>query len=183
MKLQHMLTAGVIVTGIVFAAAASAKVLTVNTLPITLNGANEVPANASTATGSGTITINTLTNTVSWDINQNVSGATQSHIHGPAPVGVNAGIIRPLHTGTVPGHMVGSYTIGRTPVDTIAMITSNQTYVNIHSAAFPGGEIRGQIMIEPNTVVPSMSQWGILLLSLMLGAAGVAYMGRRRREA
>ena len=177
-KFHRTLATSLLLGGVLLAGSAQAAPVV---RAIKLFGTWEVPANASTASGSGTITVDAVANTVAWDINQNVVGANGAHIHGPAAAGFNASIIRPLNGGTVPGHMVGSYVIGRTPIDTLGQILHDSTYVNIHSGTFPGGEIRGQILIA-NNPLPSLSEWGIILLSLSLAVAGGVYLMRRRRS-
>ena len=99
----------------------------------------EVPTNASLATGSGTVTVNTLTNTLSYNITHNVANETAAHIHGPAARGVNAGVLVGLPAGP---NKVGTWNY---PEAQEANILNGLTYINIHSAAFGGGEIRGQI--------------------------------------
>ena len=67
--------------------------------------------------------------------------ATMAHIHGPAEAGANAGVIAPLAaaTGT---QITGSVTLTEAQV---AELKAGKYYVNIHTAANKGGEIRGQI--------------------------------------
>ncbi len=110
-----------------------------------ISGAQEVPANASPATGTGVVVVDTSTLTVSWSITHaGLTGAeTAAHMHGPAPVGANAGVQVGLGVGSP---KVGSAAI--TPGQAADLI-AGLWYVNIHSTAFPGGEIRGQIMVRP----------------------------------
>jgi subtilisin family serine protease len=105
-----------------------------------LDGSQEVPPNGSTATGTGTFSYNLLTNELTWDISHDVAAPTAAHIHSGA-VGVNGPIEVPLDHTVNP--MVGSATL--TDVQQ-GMLVNQLLYVNIHTAAFPGGEIRGQIM-------------------------------------
>ena len=181
-KLRRTTIACMLLAGVMAAGAAHAIPIIRS---ITLNGTSEFPTNASLAVGSGTVTIDAVSptsGTITWNITQNVANANGVHIHGPAVAGVNAGIIRPIYSGAspaIPGTMTGTYTIGRTPVDTLGQMLHDSTYINIHSAAFPGGEIRGQIRTyQP---VPSLAEWGIILLSLLLVLTGTAMLVRRRR--
>jgi glucose/arabinose dehydrogenase len=110
-----------------------------------LEGGQQVPAANSGGTGSCTVTVNALTGGVS--VGCSYSGlnadATVSHIHGPAAPGENAGVILPLTVaGGTSGLVTGGGTLG--PLE-IQQILDGQTYVNVHSTAFPPGEIRGQI--------------------------------------
>ncbi len=112
------------------------------TFQVTLNGASEVPPNASTATGTATFTYNTVTYVLSGMVTYQGITATASHIHKGA-VGVSGGVIFPL--GTDPLTSPISFTSA--PLDSTqrADLLSGLYYVNIHSATFPAGEIRGQL--------------------------------------
>src|SRR2546423_20322 len=63
-----------------------------------LTGLQEVPANASTATGSGTVVLNAAQNLITVDESWTglTTAATASHIHGPAAPGVNAAVLFPF---------------------------------------------------------------------------------------
>ncbi len=125
---------------LVFSATTRAQSFTVY-----LNGAQEVPATATGATGRGRIVLDRSTNMITFSISFTglSSAQTLSHIHSPAPIGVSTGVT--VNFGTVGGT---SGTISGTAAVTptvIGHILSGQAYVNIHSSNFPGGEIRGQI--------------------------------------
>lgn len=111
-------------------------------LTATLNGANEVPPITTDASGVGNFIINTADNTLHFDITvQGLSSTeTAAHIHGPAEIGINAGVLFPLPLGNIKTG-VWNY-----PEAAEADIISGRTYVNVHSITSPGGEIRGQIM-------------------------------------
>ena len=112
-------------------------------LKATLDGKSEVPANTSAGTGTADIDYDPATKKLSWKLTYSgLSGpATAAHFHGPAEVGKNAGVMVPI-----PG-------IATSPVEGSATLTDAQAsdlqagklYVNIHTAANPGGEIRGQV--------------------------------------
>ncbi|MCB8952269.1 MAG: CHRD domain-containing protein [Ardenticatenales bacterium] len=107
----------------------------------TLSGAEEVPPNGSPATGNGVVVIDTVLNQLSYNISYaGLQGTeTAAHIHGFAPPGTNAGILYPLPAGNP---KIGSITYTE---DQEANLLAGLSYVNIHTTAFPGGEIRGQI--------------------------------------
>ena len=108
------------------------------------SGAQEVPANGSAATGTGIITVNTDTNILHYDIaHSGLANETAAHIHGPAARGMNAGVLLTLPAGT---RKVGDWNY---PESREANILGGQTYIDIHTTAFPGGEIRGQIEVVP----------------------------------
>lgn len=107
-----------------------------------LTGASEVPPVSTSATGSGTFTVNTQNNTIAFSINfSGLSAAeTGAHIHGPANVGANAGVLFPLPAGNSKTGTINYLEAQE------ADILAGRTYVNIHSATFPAGEIRGWIV-------------------------------------
>ena len=112
-------------------------------------------------TGSATITFDTDTNLLSWNISwSGLSGTlTVAHFHGPALPNQNAGVTVNF-LSIAPGNpSIGSTTISASQATDLL---NDLWYINIHSTAFPGGEIRGQVLVpEPAT-------------SLLLGAAVVA---------
>ena len=108
---------------------------------VSLSGANEVPAVATTATGSGRIRV-AADHTVSGSISTTGIDGKAAHIH-LAPKGSNGPVIVPLTkvadgTWTVPE--------GAKLTDTqYASYVAGDLYVNVHSATNPAGEIRGQL--------------------------------------
>src|SRR6202044_181459 len=107
-------------------------------------GPSEVPANTTTGTGTADATLDTATKkldyTVTW---VNLTGpATMAHIHGPAPAGKNAGVIVPL------GDSPSSPITGSAPLTAaqVAALENGMYYVNVHTDAHKGGEIRGQLL-------------------------------------
>jgi hypothetical protein len=112
-----------------------------------LSGASEVPPVTSTASGTVELNLNKQTNELSWTVTYSgLSGlATGAHFHGPAMAGENAGVVVPM-TGnlTSPIRGVASITAAQT-----ADLMAGKWYVNLHTAANPNGEIRGQIPAQP----------------------------------
>lgn len=141
MKLFHVAVGGMIAAGLSFSAV-SAEMLK---LKADLTSAQEVPANDSKGKGSAEITIDTATKEVTWKVTfEGLSGdATAAHIHGPAAVGANAGQF--VNIGMLSG--LKSPIAGKSTITDaqIADITGGKTYVNVHTAANKGGEVRGQI--------------------------------------
>ncbi len=109
----------------------------------TLSGAQEVPARDSAGTGRAEVRYDPATNVISWTVTYaGLSGpATAAHIHGPGEAGKNAGVVVPFGNA-VASPITGQVTI--TPAQ-YADLAAGLYYVNVHSAKFPGGEIRGQL--------------------------------------
>src|ERR1700753_3427172 len=110
----------------------------------TLDGKTEVPPNTSAATGSADIDYDAASKKLTWKVTYSgLSGpATAAHFHGPAEAGKNAGVEVPIpNAGTSP--VEGSATLTDAQA---ADLTGGKLYINVHTAANPGGEIRGQVM-------------------------------------
>ena len=108
-----------------------------------MTGAKEVPPKQTQGMGTVDATLDTSTRKLDWTGTvQNLSGpATMAHFHGPAAAGSNAGVQVPLgNNPTSPFR--GSATL--TPQQ-VQQLQSGQWYANVHTAANPGGEIRGQM--------------------------------------
>ncbi len=115
-----------------------------------LTGAAEVPANASTATGTGIIVVDPVTLAVSVGLKTvGVVGGNVAHVHGPAAVGVNAPpIVALTQSATVAGNWNAASGAVLTPAQLASLITGN-LYFNAHSLpTYAGGEIRGQIGLK-----------------------------------
>jgi len=134
----------------------------------TLAGANEVPPATTTATGSATFEAVGDT-AISYAITATITGVTMGHIHTGA-AGVNGGILvwlaPPNGTAAQPasGAINGQLSTGRITASWIRgvsgqpaisldslkrLMRSGNAYVNVHTSAFGGGEIRGQIRTNP----------------------------------
>ena len=111
-----------------------------------LRAANEVPPNASNGSGSVDAALNKDTMLLRWKVSYTgLSGpATAGHFHGPAAVGVNAGVVLPW-PGTMSTPSEGSATLTAAQA---ADLIAGRWYANVHTAANPGGEVRGQMMVR-----------------------------------
>jgi len=112
-----------------------------NAETVTMVGTNEVPPVTTTATGSGTVTINP-DHTVTAKITVTGMTATAAHIH-EAAAGANGPVIVPF---TKTADNVFEAPAGAKLTDAqYASYKAGNLYVNAHSAAHPGGEIRAQL--------------------------------------
>ena len=108
---------------------------------VAASGANEVPANTSTATGSVYTVYNKTTKSLAYTINFNGVVPINMHFH-KAAIGAN---------GSVESGIAGPYTTGMKGTATLTAaqevdLFAGLWYFNLHSAAFTGGEIRGQLV-------------------------------------
>jgi hypothetical protein len=125
----------------VFITGASAATVTYSAK---LSGAKEVPKTTSKGTGTFDGTFDTTTKVLTYSLTfDGLSGpATAAHIHGPAKKGENAGVIAPLGEKNPNSPITGSVTLTD---DQAKFLRTTMLYVNVHTAANPGGEIRGPI--------------------------------------
>jgi hypothetical protein len=121
-------------------ASASAETIT---LKADLKGSNEVPPNSSPASGTAEATFDTSTRLLTYTITyKDLTGPPLgAHFHGPVEAGKNAGIALPFKTVQSPIEGSATLTDGQA-TDLLA----GKWYANIHTAANPGGELRGQMM-------------------------------------
>ena len=107
-----------------------------------LAGGQEVPAVETAATGTADVTYNSDTMELTYSVTfDGLSGsATAAHFHGPAAPGENAGPVVPIEDIESPSE--GTATLTQEQAD---QLTGGQWYVNVHTEANPGGEIRGQV--------------------------------------
>lgn len=104
-----------------------------------------VPASGGAGTGIGVMTLDTTSNLFSWHIDwSGLTGTvTAIHFHGPALEGTAAGV--QLTTGTSKP-VTGSATISDAQK---LQLLDGYWYINLHTEAFPYGEVRGQIEFVP----------------------------------
>lgn len=107
-----------------------------------LKAGSEAPATDSKGTGEVTATYDPATKRLSWKgTYSDLTGpVTAAHFHGPAKAGDNAGVLVPVTAPASP--FMGEATLDAAKA---ADLEAGKMYFNIHTAANPKGEIRGQV--------------------------------------
>lgn len=128
---------------------------------IPLTGAQETPAVTTSGLGSMNVFYSKETRILSWSVTwTGLTGPVAAmHIHRPAPVGFAAGVVQNIITASgglaTPNATLypatGKFS-GTLLADGVVVkeedLLNGLYYMNIHTAAFPGGEIRGQIVFQ-----------------------------------
>jgi CHRD domain len=160
-----------------------------------LLASNEVPpvSNADAgAFGQVLVTLDTSTNTFrfDWSVNNVASpNIILSHIHEGAagvngPVRIDSQISPASPIPVVNGGAV--FSRGNLPgaADVVQRLLANPAgfYFNIHSTLNPGGVVRGQLVRQAASAeVPTLSEWGAILMGLLIIAACVFFLAGRSR--
>jgi hypothetical protein len=108
-----------------------------------MNAQSEVPPNESKGAGTAELTYDTTTKMLTWTVTfSDLSGpATAAHFHGPAEAGKNAGVAVLIgNNPTSPAKGTATLTDAQA-----ADLAGGRWYVNVHTGANRGGEIRGQV--------------------------------------
>ena len=142
---------------------------TVDRFTFAANSAQVVPPTDSAATGNCLADLADNAASVFVQCTHNVTGATAIHLHD-APPGVNGPVIFTLPTTTP--------TSGDAPLTPrlVADFAAGFLYVDIHSANYPAGEIRGQLFGPASVIapaqVPALSASAVLMMVLLLAMVG-----------
>ena len=144
---RSFLTAGVMAFALGMGASGTVLASDTTALGAQLAGTNEVPANASSGAGTLEASLDKQTSVLTWTLSYtNLTGPVKAgHFHGPAAAGANAGVALPF-SGSLETPIKGSATLTAAQV---ADLLAGKWYVNLHTAANPGGELRGQVMPAP----------------------------------
>jgi hypothetical protein len=139
--MRNLFAAAGAIAALTLAGAAHAEVIHYMAM---LDGASEVPAHTVPGKGMAMAELDTKTKTFTYKVNfSGLTGpATMAHFHGPALPGANAG---PIVVFTTPVTSPAAGTAVLTDAQ-IADLNSGKWYVNVHTDANKGGEIRGQLM-------------------------------------
>ncbi|HEX8961388.1 MAG TPA: CHRD domain-containing protein [Rhodocyclaceae bacterium] len=133
--------ATLVAAGMLAASVAASPSALADTVKVVLSGDQETPPVKTTASGSGTITVNP-DKTISGNIATTGVDATMAHIH-MAPQGKPGPVIIPLQKNGQYGWSVPAG--AKLSDEQYQAFKSGNLYVNVHSAAHKDGEIRGQL--------------------------------------
>ena len=112
------------------------------TMKVTLDAAQEVPPNDSAGKGTADVSFDTESKKLDWTLEYSglTGDASAAHFHGPAAKGENADVAVPIEDPK--SGAKGSATLTDAQA---ADLTAGRYYINVHTAAHPDGEIRGQV--------------------------------------
>ncbi|GJD44127.1 hypothetical protein AFCDBAGC_1991 [Methylobacterium cerastii] len=128
------------------ATVATASAAEGQTYKAALTAGSEVPATESKGTGEVSATYDPAGKTLTWKGSYSglTGPVTAAHFHGPAEAGANAGVLVPVTASASP--FEGSATLDDAKA---ADLAAGKIYFNLHTAANPKGEIRGQVVRAP----------------------------------
>lgn len=141
-QLRTLLIASAIAATVGLTACSSAPMGNNTAISAKLSGANEVPAVSTAGSGMLDASFNKTTSVLTYTVTYSgLSGPVAAgHFHGPAMAGANAGVALGF-SGSMDSPIKGSATLTAAQA---ADLMAGKWYVNLHTAANKGGEIRGQ---------------------------------------
>ena len=170
---KNLLLAGVILA--LVNTAATAEIVNFSAV---IDGAqaDDCDGTGSGSTGTASFTLDTVTFLVTYSIEYSALDGMENnaHVHKAAAC-VGGGIVYGLPAGS-PKNGMETLTAGEAQD-----MLDGLHYVNIHTTLHSGGEIRGQILQGP--VIPTVSEWGLVVMVLLTLAAGAIIFQRVRRKA
>ena len=113
-----------------------------------LSSGGNNPRFASTGTGNLKADYDPTTRTLNWEVTYTgLSGpAVAAHFHGPSVGGANAPVVIDIGGKGLASPMKGTAQLSEAQA---ADLTTGKYYVNVHTKAAPGGEIRGTVVRAP----------------------------------
>ena len=152
------------------------------TYQMDLDGTQEVPVSDLDGIASGTISFDDVTGLISWDLTYaNIDAPIAMHIHGPGGIaGVNAGVFIGLGVNTSGGaNTLIDSLVGNLADINMIINAPGGFYINIHTAEFAPGAVRGQL---GNVLVPLPGTLSLLIVAgllLLQSAFGTRYRIKR----
>ena len=172
-----------------------------------LSGANEAPPNASPGVGSGFVETDPVAHTlrISFSFSGLTAPTSATHIHccvlppGTASVATTLPAFIGFTLGTTSGSYDGTFSTlsaaswnpayiaanGGTPATAEAALfagmLATSAYLNVHTTAFPGGEIRGFLTLQEATNIPTLAQGSLVALVAALLLVGFTMLRKQDR--
>lgn len=115
--------------------------------PVTLSADQEFPVHDATAAGEGAFTVDLPTGAISGSITVSGFTATAAHIHDGF-AGVNGPVLQGLEQDATDPSIWRAPNDASLPAEAVDRLLAGGLYVNAHSAQFPAGEVRGQLLPE-----------------------------------
>lgn len=111
-----------------------------------LSGTEEVPPVTGSGAGRVEASLNSQSRLLTWTATYSglTGAASAAHFHGPAAIGENAGVAVPI-SGSLASPITGTATLTDAQM---ADLMAGKWYLNLHTAAHPNGEIRGQLSAQ-----------------------------------
>lgn len=137
-----------ILAALVLLSACSASPTTRVRMSANMDAKGQIAEVHSPGTGTCTVWFDKATSTVSWNIYYTglTGPLTAVHLHGPAGKGAEAGVQVDLGDAGFDVPIHGSAVL---TAEQASQLLAGKWYVNMHTAAFPDGEIRGQVLPQP----------------------------------
>jgi hypothetical protein len=174
---SHQLTARTVDSANVATTSAPVTVTVLNspTIDVTVSAAEVFPRTNSGATGTGQLTFNLVTGAVTGGVTLTGITATLAHIHNGIAGTNGPVVVNFVQSGTDPNRW-DAEAGGTLTADLVNALLAGQLYVNVHSAAFPDGEIRGQIRPQGIVVAVADMDGGSVVPPVTTTATGFAAM-------
>ena len=145
MKSRILLGGALVAATVAFAGCSGMNVPMMSSVSATnpMSGSQEVPPKPGAGSGSVKTTLDKEARKLTWVVTYSgLSGPlTAGHFHGPASAGQNAGVVVPF-SGNLTSPIEGSATLTEAQMTDLL---AGKWYANLHTAANPAGEIRGQV--------------------------------------